>query len=125
MYNILICRDICEHNTLTYMYTYACTRVYMHTHVCRQIHIQTYTFNCTHIHMDTYLLACTHTHLPICTHIHMYMHTHTNTVKAAVLEWNLEPARQEDYSDTIFGPPASVSPPVELVFINHWLVAFS
>ena len=81
MYNTLICTDICEHNTLTYMYTYACTRVYVQTHVCRQIHIQTYTFNCTHIHMDTYLLACTHTHLPICTHIHMYMHTHTHTHK--------------------------------------------
>lgn len=68
MYNALTCTDIREHNTLTYMYTYARTCVHMQTHVCRQIHIQIYTFNCTHIHMNTYLLAFTHT----CLYAHIY-----------------------------------------------------
>lgn len=114
MYNTLTCTDIHEHNTCTHVHTHvhihiiagthviACACEYVQTHACRGIHIQTYTLICTHIHMNTYLLACTHTHMRICTHIHMYMHTHTNTAKAAVLEWNLEPAVQEDYSDAIF-----------------------
>lgn len=65
-----------------------------------------------HTHPHEYILTCLHSYTPAyMTHIHMYMH---------VLKWNLELAIQEDYSDAISCPLASVSPPVGgLVFINH------